>query len=192
MRFELLSQKDNALDNTAVRKEIRIHCGMENGAAFAFDMLLYLPKHAVGPAPAFLGLNFKGNHNTTDEDDVRPTGFSKPGVLRVEARSEQVERWCFREAVRRGFASATICYHDIHPDFTESEQYSAFRLFFREADYGSIQDRYSVIGCCLVCHAAWIAWRMSRASTQPGWLCMAILGWARPPSGPELLSRASA
>jgi hypothetical protein len=154
MRFELLSQKDDALDNTAIRQEIRLHNAMDNGADFAFDMLLYLPKHATGPVPAFLGLNFKGNHNTTDEADVRPTGFVKPGVLRVETRSEQVDRWCFREAVRRGFASATICYHDIHPDFTHSEQHSAFRLFFQEADYDTIQDRYSVIGC-------W-AWGLSR------------------------------
>ncbi|MFA6929230.1 MAG: acetylxylan esterase [Lentisphaeria bacterium] len=155
LRFELLSQRDDALDNTAIRKEIRIHCGMENGRTIAFDMLLYLPKKASGPVPAFLGLNFKGNHNTTDEDDVQCTGYIKPGVLAVETRADQVKRWCFREAVRRGFASATLCYHDIHPDFTQSEPYSAFRLFFTPEQYPAIQDRYSVIGC-------W-AWGLSRA-----------------------------
>ena len=39
-------------------------------------MLLYLPKAALErPVPAFLGLNFKGNHATTDEVDVRPSGI---------------------------------------------------------------------------------------------------------------------
>ncbi|MDD3953958.1 MAG: acetylxylan esterase [Lentisphaeria bacterium] len=154
-RFELLAQRNDALDNTAIRKEFRIHCSMENGRSFAFDMLLYLPKNATGPVPAFLGLNFKGNHNTTDEKDVRCTGFIKPGMLAVEERSLQADRWCFREAVRRGFASATLCYHDIHPDATHSEQYSAFSLFFTPEQYPDIQKRYSVIGC-------W-AWGLSRA-----------------------------
>jgi hypothetical protein len=155
MRFELLSQRDNALDNTAIRKEYRIHCGMENGRSFAFEMLIYLPKNACTPVPAFLGLNFKGNHNTTDEPDVRRTGFRSPGTLVVEERASQVNRWCFKEAVRRGFASATLCYHDIHPDFINSEQHSAFRLFFTPDQYQDIQNRYSVIGC-------W-AWGLSRA-----------------------------
>ncbi len=155
LSFELLTQRDDALDNTAIRKEYRIHCGMEKDNDFSFDLLLYLPKAATGPVPAFLGLNFKGNHNTTDELDVQRTGFKSPGVLAVEERSLQAERWCFREAVRRGFASATVCYHDIHPDYTNSEQYSAFRLFFKSEQYPDIQRRYSVIGC-------W-AWGLSRA-----------------------------
>ncbi len=155
MRFELLAQRNDALENTAIRKEYRIHCSMGSGRCFAFDMLLYLPKNAIGPVPAFLGLNFKGNHNTTDENDVCCSGFMKPGVLAVEERALQVDRWCFRESVRRGFASATLCYHDIHPDATNSEQYSAFSLFFTPEQYPDIRNRHSVIGC-------W-AWGLSRA-----------------------------
>lgn len=155
MRFELLNRKDNALGGTAVRKEVRIHLGMNDGRRFAFDLLLYVPVNISRPAPAFLGLNFKGNHNTTTEADVTPTGFVAPGRLAETDRSLQARRWCFEESVRRGYASATICYHDIHPDLTNSAGNSVFRLFFDEDDYGDIWERYSVIG-------AW-SWGLSRA-----------------------------
>ena len=59
MRFELLSQRDNALDNTAIRKEYRIHCGMENGRSFAFEMLIYLPKNACTPVLGLPGIEFQ-------------------------------------------------------------------------------------------------------------------------------------
>ncbi|MBO7533005.1 MAG: hypothetical protein J6T46_03375, partial [Victivallales bacterium] len=122
LRFELLSQKDDALDGIAVRREIRIHAAMENGRSIAFIMLLYLPKDvAIKPVPAFLGLNFKGNHTTTPEDDVIPTGTDEP-------RGCQINRWCFKETIQRGYASATICYHDIFRDVTGHADESVFRL----------------------------------------------------------------
>jgi hypothetical protein len=117
-------------------------------------MLLYIPKNIAHPVPAFIGLNFKGNHNTVDEEDVSKTGFHPSGELVESERGIQVERWCFREAIKRGYASATICYHDIHPDFTESTHKSIFSIFFEQNEYDSISERYSVIG-------AW-AWGLSR------------------------------
>ena len=155
MSFKILSVHADALDNTAVRKEIRLEFAMRNGKTFSFTMLLYLPKHAAAPVPAFLGLNFKGNHNTTEETDVTPTGYLFPGKLAEEGRGVQSARWCFREVIKRGYAAATVCYHDIYPDRTESVQDSVFRLFYDEKDYGEIPRKYSVIG-------AW-AWGLSRA-----------------------------
>ena len=73
LELELLAEKDNALDGLAVRKEIRIHCGMNNGKKFDFDMLLYVPKNVTAPPPVFVGLNFSGNQANTPEDDVRMT-----------------------------------------------------------------------------------------------------------------------
>lgn len=153
--FELLNTRNDALGNTAIRKEIRIHVGMNNGKTFSFDLLLYIPHDAAEPVPAFLGLNFKGNHNTTDEVDVRPTGYIVPGCLDDRNRGVQTYRWQFAETVRRGYASATVCYHDIHPDRTGNTAGSVFSIFFDEPEYEAICDRYSVIG-------AW-SWGLSRA-----------------------------
>ena len=154
MRFELLTRKEDALNGKAIRKEVRIHCGMRNGKSIAFDLLLYVPKHKTGPVPAFLGLNFGGNHVTTLEKDVRKTGFKEPGIPAMEERGCQASRWDFETVIRRGYASATISYHDILPDRVNSWDESVFRLFFEKEQYPSIGKTYSVIG-------AW-AWGLSR------------------------------
>ena len=166
--FELLSQKDDALDGIAIRREIRLHTAMANGKSASFDMLLYLPKSARNtPVPAFLGLNFMGNHATTCEPDVMPTGPDAQDALTTEAinahRGCQERRWCFRETVLRGYASATICYHDIFRDTTGYAQNSIFRLFYDTVDMTEVGETYTPIG-------AW-AWGLSRGldclSAQP-------------------------
>ena len=124
-------------------------CKMKNGKSFSFIMLLYLPKNISEPVPAFLGLNFKGNHASTLEEDVIITGTG------LESRGIQAYRWCFEEVVKRGYASATICYNDIHPDKKDGAKKSIFSLFFEKVDADTIRQKYSVIG-------AW-AWGLSRA-----------------------------
>ena len=157
--FEQLTRRDDALDGLAIRKEIRIHVGMANGRTVAFDMLLYLPQGAEShPVPAFLGLNFKGNHATTTEEDVHPTGLdmqdnADEATIR-EHRGIQAERWCFKETVARGYASATICYHDIFRDQVGYAQNSIFRLFYDEVVMEQVNETYTPIG-------AW-AWGLSR------------------------------
>ena len=70
MEYKLLNEKTDALDNTAVRREIRVYCRMDNGRSFDFDVMVYFPKN-VAKAPVFAGLNFDGNQANTPEDDVR-------------------------------------------------------------------------------------------------------------------------
>jgi hypothetical protein len=154
--FELLSCKKGALDGLAIRKEYRIAFEMNNGKSHAIDMLLYIPENAEKPVPAFLGLNFKGNHAATPEKDVRITGRRMPDLDgSEESRGTQVDRWYFKETVRRGYASGTICYHDIFPDGAGHWDKSIYPLFFTEAELPSLTDRYSAI-------SAW-AWGLSRA-----------------------------
>ncbi len=168
LRFELLSRRDDALDGMAIRKEIRIHAEA-NGRSIAFDMLLYLPKEAeTHPVPAFLGLNFKGNHATTDEQDVRPTGLDaqdRADEAQIAThRGIQNGRWCFHDVIRRGFASATICYHDIFRDQLGFGNRSVFRIFFNDVNMMEINETYTPIG-------AW-AWGLSRGldalEAEPG------------------------
>ena len=52
-------QEELALDGLARRKQWRIRYGKHEGAFL--DVLMYLPREATGPVPAFLGLNFFGN-----------------------------------------------------------------------------------------------------------------------------------
>ena len=114
--FETISCKEDALNNTAVRKEIQLTFSMADGKSHSFVMLLYIPKNLSAPAPVFVGLNFNGNQNCTSEDDVMMTGRLLNGGLVANERSNQVQRWQFEETIKRGYASATVCYHDIYPD----------------------------------------------------------------------------
>ena len=154
LSFELLSYRDDALDGTAIRKEVRVHCSMRNGRCFQFTILFYAPLSAREmPVPAFVGLNFKGNEATTDEEDVRMTSptangrYQKEGGADLNRRGLQVERWCFRELVARGFASATVCYEDIFPDRTDGWENSALTLFEDNLKgYKGPHEHYTSIG----------------------------------------------
>ena len=157
MWFETLSVQENALDGTAIRKEICLHFARNNGKSHSFVMLLYIPKHTTAPAPVFLGLNFKGNHATTDEKDVCTTGRSVNGaILFPDGHGSQTGRWQFRETIRRGYASATACYHDIFPDCTDDASWhkSIFDLFYPDDSPEQIHAANSAI-------SAW-AWGLSR------------------------------
>lgn len=156
MSFELVSRKPGALDGIAVRKEYRICFEMSNGRSHAVDMLLYIPENAEKPVPAFLGLNFKGNHAATPEKDVLITGRRMPGPdVPEDLRGSQAERWNFKETVRRGYASGTVCYHDFFPDGEAYWGESIYPMFFSGDELPSLTGHYSAI-------SAW-AWGLSRA-----------------------------
>ena len=143
MSFRVLSEKDNALEKTAIRKEIQLDFVSSNGNKHSIILLLYLPKDIRAPVPTFLGLNFNGNHTTTEEPDVIPTGFRTPGHLAEEKRGTQTDCWCFRDIIRRGYASATLCYHDLFPDIAGSISRSVFRLFRRRnAVFNACRNRF--------------------------------------------------
>ena len=153
---EVISVKEDALDNTAIRKEIKLTFS-HKGKSHSFVMLLYIPKNAPAPVPVFIGLNFKGNHTTTVETDVMQTGRNLAGeLLEPDQFNVQGERWSFAEAVRRGFASATVNYNDIHPDDkdTTSWRKSIYNLFFAD----ETDEQFHTHGGSISC---W-AWGLSR------------------------------
>jgi hypothetical protein len=69
MRHEVLEPPRPALGGAAVRKQVRIHFSSRNDGP-KMDLLLYLPPNSRGKAPAFLGLNFQGNHAVRSEAEI--------------------------------------------------------------------------------------------------------------------------
>lgn len=138
----ILNESRHALGGNAIRRELKLEF-THQGRKFAFIMLVYLPANAskTHKVPAFAGLNFLGNHHTVNDPAVTPTGgrFGEPG------RGKQAYRWGFEEAVKRGYASATVCYHDVFPNAVNCEQESIFSLFYPPQQYGEIYRRHSVI-----------------------------------------------
>jgi hypothetical protein len=112
------SRKDDALGGEAVRIEADIvfKARQETRAA---SLLVYAPAGARA-VPAFLGLNFSGNHAATHEADVTiSTAASRIAVLHgsvIAERGSEAERWPVLTIVRRGYAVATMWYEELEVD----------------------------------------------------------------------------
>lgn len=124
LEIKLLAERDDALDGTAVRREYRIYCLMNNGRRFDFDMMLYVPVDAKTPPPVFVIENFYGNQGSTPDPDVLPTRAREP------RRNYRIERMNYAGCIRRGYAIATACYGEIFPDNPDGARKSLFTLFY--------------------------------------------------------------
>lgn len=161
------SRKGGVLGGLATRTEFAVTLGGPLGTR-EVSLLLYVPDGvtARSPAPAFLGLNFKGNHATTSEPDVRvSTGenFGKgleydsdAGEVPAERGAEQ-RRWPYALALARGYAVATMHYEEIETDIPGAAALGVRGLFDTESVLTGRRDpeAWGAIG-------AW-AWGLSRA-----------------------------
>ena len=125
LEIKLLAERKDALNGTAIRREYRIYCIMNNGRKFDFDMMLYVPVNAKTPPPVFVIENFSGNQCSTPDTDVRPTRST-----RTPKRNSQLDRMNYAECIRRGYAIATACYGEIFPDNWDGARKSIFTLFY--------------------------------------------------------------
>ncbi|MBC7808280.1 MAG: acetylxylan esterase, partial [Akkermansiaceae bacterium] len=122
--FEVTGE-GTAFGGRATRTEIVVRIGEAR-----FHLLLYVPTDAPKPCPAFLGLNFLGNHTVSDDPGVTPVpqwkrDGEKPGVvyqLPATPRGDQASRWQVETVLKRGHALATACYEEIEPDFVGGAQ----------------------------------------------------------------------
>jgi hypothetical protein len=125
-------------------------------------LLLYLPKEADGPVPAFLGLNFRGNQAVEADPRISPNesyvlGGKQDGdandhrAFAEESRGSAAGRWPVKAIVGESFALATACCGDIDPDFHDGFENGVHPLFTegkpKDHEWGTI--------------AAW-AWGLSR------------------------------
>ncbi|MCA9137181.1 MAG: acetylxylan esterase [Planctomycetales bacterium] len=112
------------------RNEIDVYFGADDDAK-SMRMMVYVPNGRSGAVPAFLGLNFQGNHSV----DPDPSIELNPGWFRVgrdgttdgnkaneKSRGVSSSRWAIESILRRGYAVATIYYGDIDPDFDDGFQ----------------------------------------------------------------------
>jgi hypothetical protein len=150
----------NALGGTAVRKEVTIHLSPDSGTP-KIDLLIYLPKKANGPSPAFVGLNFDGNHTIHRDPGITPSdviGGQRPGkpdaATVAKDRGASASRWPIEKIIARGYAVATAWYGDIEPDRPDGFQYGVRRLYLKSGQSEPAEDEWGAIG-------AW-AWGLSR------------------------------
>ncbi len=159
--FKTRSTDPAALGGKATRKEVRIRF---SGTADerGMDLLIYLPHGRPGPVPAFLALNFNGNHTIHPDPGITISergklGGNGQGTERpVPARGSSSARWPVEKILARGYAVVTACYGDLEPDRVEGWRDGVRFLF--NPNPGSTNcpvEAWGAIG-------AW-AWGLSRA-----------------------------
>lgn len=152
--FEKTSEDKNALGGAATRREISIYLKRDHSGP-RLDLLLYVPNAATRPAPAFLGLNFEGNHTVSPDAGITFKKTIRNATNSVEvARGHQATQWQVEKLIGRGYAVATMYYGDIDPDYDDGFQNGVHPLFYKPGQSKPAPDEWGSIG-------AW-AWGLSR------------------------------
>lgn len=154
LRTEVLEIDKAAHGGLATRKQVRVWFGAAADAPF-MDLLMYFPNSVKGRAPAFLGLNFGGNHTVQPDAEIRVTkSWVRSAASNHQAsekdRGNDAESWPVDMILKRGYAVVTAYYGDIDPDFDDGFKNGVHALFGKPAanEWGSL--------------GAW-AWGLSRA-----------------------------
>jgi hypothetical protein len=154
-----------AFGGQARRKQVRVWFAVDDTGPF-IDVLLYLP-NAGRPAPAFLGLNFNGNHTVHSDPAILLTetwvrektltgraAVNRGNRATAESRGANDEAWQAEYLVGRGYALATAYCGDIDPDFDDG-----FRNGVHALEPATAGPRRPADAWGTVC--AW-AWGLSR------------------------------
>ncbi len=123
MRLEILETSD-ILGGRATRKQIRMWFNATNTGP-KIDWILFIPKQARGPVPAFIGLNYHGNQEIDADPAIRlcegwlsndPKHFVTNHRAVEKSRGMDSRTWPVEMLITRGYALATACYGDVAPD----------------------------------------------------------------------------
>jgi hypothetical protein len=112
----------NYFGGKATKREVSISFGPPEVPKI--HLLLVVPNHRSKPAPAFLGLNFNGNHTALDDPTIAlPEVWmpaSSPGTKNNKAtdagRGKDAGVWSIEKVIDHGYALATFYSGDIAPD----------------------------------------------------------------------------
>ncbi len=156
VRYEVLRENPNDMGGKATSKQV-LFTFTSGATTLEALLLIYIPNDGMKQHPVFVSYNYKGNHSTTFSEDVlySPSfSFVKEKDDPDWIRGNQVNRWCYDKIIDRGYAVATMCYHDIFPDKQGFLDRSVLALFPDYLANMSAPDAWQAIG-------AW-AWGSSR------------------------------
>ena len=154
--FEEMERDDNALDGTAIRKQIAIHFNCptvqdvqesaatdpvrpSSDAPVAADcahssqtanVLIYLPKNAEKPVPCFLMMNFRGNQTIWKDPSIFFSEYFEAGQVPEEKMpGAKISRWNVAKILEAGYGLITLYYQNIAPDTDKCFHEGIFALY---------------------------------------------------------------
>jgi hypothetical protein len=156
LSFEEKLRDANALNGLATRREITIHLTAKADGP-KLNLMLYVPNQRTGRVPAFLAMNYGGNHAVHSDPKITlSTAWMRDnkdnGIVNHRAteksRGTEARRWPIEMIVKRGYAIATFYYGDLFPDHNDGRKDSILPHLTKDEDANAI--------------SAW-AWGLSRA-----------------------------
>ncbi|MCL2742525.1 MAG: acetylxylan esterase [Planctomycetaceae bacterium] len=152
-RFEYLNSKP-VYDGKGIQHQFQIvwYQGNEpDENAHRVDVLVYTPKLAVGKkVPAFVSLNFQGNHTTDADPDIRmPVRiWNRSKVVyspaKEEERGAQANRWPMQFLLERGYACVTAYYCDIEPDVNGGYLHGVRKFLYKEGEKQALDEANTI------------------------------------------------
>jgi hypothetical protein len=157
VRYETLTENPDDMGGKATGKQVKFIFSNAKGKEIEAILLLYIPNKPGEKVPVFVSYNYNGNHSTAPDTTIcYPPSFRfirEAGHPHWE-RANQTSRWCYDKIIDRGYAVATMCYHDIFPDKDGMKDHSIVSLFSGYNPESTAPDEWQAIG-------AW-AWGLSR------------------------------
>lgn len=146
--FETLKENTDFMGGSATLKEVQLKFRSDTTVAPIF--LIITPNNINHPVPAFVGLNFMGNHSLLNSPYVTLTdswmekdrgGLYPNNKVTEESRACKKYRWPVERIIDRGYALITCYYGDFDPDYDDNFENGIFKLFDEtrtEKSWGSI------------------------------------------------------
>ena len=147
--YKVVERDPNAFDGLATRKQIAAFFGDRR---LRLDILLYIPNRPAKPVPAFVGLNFRGNH-TVQRDPKIIRRIQRKGPKYERGASEN--RWPVQMLLDQGYALVTLHRDQVDPDNYKNDFADGIHpLFYDKGQKKPGPKEWGAIG-------AW-AWSLSR------------------------------
>lgn len=129
-----------AFGGLATRTQVQV-VYEKGGKELPLQLLIYTPV-TEGPHKTIVSYNYEGNHTAVSDPDVLPsTVYAKrlPNAVRPfneKERGKNSERFPVEDLLKTGFATVSVYYGDVDPDFNDNFQNGAHALY-PELDSGS-------------------------------------------------------
>ncbi len=174
--YTLMKEDTHWLGGKATVQQVKMHF---TGNGSTHDaMLLIVRPNAVKKTPVIFCYNFQGNAQTMGYDSSILPHASSSFYDQIWVNHDGCGVWDYERAVDRGYAIATMCYHDIHPDDPEYRGQSVAKLFAGYEEGEQMRsDAWSAIGMW-----AWGASRVADYLEKQPWADkrhLAVMGHSR-------------